>query len=277
MAHKTLSDIAAHKNQPAPLVCLTAYTASIASIIAPHVDLILVGDSLGMTLYGMSSTREVTLEMMINHGRAVMRRNGDTFVVVDMPFGTYEDSPPQALSSAQRIMTETGAHAVKLEGGVSMAPAIQTLTENNIPVMAHIGLTPQSVADGKFRVKGKSDDQIARLHADAKAVETAGAFAVVIEGTIEPVAAALTKILTIPTIGIGASATCDGQILVTEDMLGLLDGHTPKFVKHYAHMRDDIEGAVQTYASEVRARAFPGDAHIYHAPAEDAPRTKKSA
>ena len=263
---KSIQDIKSHKNKEQPLVCLTAYTAPVAAAIAPHVDLILVGDSLGMVLYGLDSTREVTMEMMVDHGKAVVRRRGKTPVIVDMPFGTYEDNVEQALENARRIICEAHCDGVKLEGGEKMAEVIAYLVHNDIPVMGHIGLTPQAVDDGKFRVKGKTDEQIEQLLKDAKAVEAAGAFAVVIEGTIEPVAKQITGSISIPTIGIGASAACDGQILVTEDMLGLLDGHTPKFVKHYAQLRPEIEKAVEAYANDVRSRAFPKAEQLYTAP-----------
>lgn len=260
-----IETIKEHKNKTEKLVCLTAYTAPMAAALAPHVDLLLVGDSLGMALYGMESTRGVTLDIMIAHGQAVMRRRGETYVIVDLPFGTYEDNPEQALENAQRVMNETGCDGVKLEGGEEIAATIKTLTENNIPVMAHIGLTPQAVEDGKFSIKGKTVEQVRQLKADALAVQKAGAFAVVIEGTIEPVAADITAMLNIPTIGIGASGACDGQILVTEDMLGMLDGHTPKFVKQYTDLKADIGEAARRYAAEVRSGAFPSEEQTYAA------------
>lgn len=261
---KTIDEIKAHKNAAQPLVCLTAYTARIAQILDQHCDLLLVGDSLGMVLYGMDSTRGVTLDIMINHGKAVMRGSNAACVIVDMPFGTYEDSPAQALKNAQRIMDETGASGVKLEGGAAFAETIQLLVESGIPVAGHIGLLPQSVTDASgFRVQGKTDDGQAQLLEDAKAVEGAGAFAMVIEATIDSVSEEITRAVSIPTIGIGASPACDGQILVTEDMLGITGDHVPKFVKQYAHVSDDIEKAVAGYAAEVRTRAFPGEAQVY--------------
>lgn len=246
------------------MVCLTAYTARIAQILDTHCDLLLVGDSMGMVLYGMDSTRGVTLDMMINHGKAVMRGSEKACVIVDMPFGTYEDSPEQALGNAQRIMDETGCAAVKLEGGADFAPTVAHLVQAGIPVVGHIGLMPQSVTEPSgFRVKGRKDDVAAQLIEDAKAIEAAGASAVVIEATIESVAAEMTKAVSIPTIGIGASAECDGQILVTEDMLGITGDHVPKFVKQYAHVSNGIEAAVAQYAQDVRSGAFPEDAQVY--------------
>lgn len=266
MTHKTIEEIKAYKGKGQPMVCLTAYTTPMAAIIAPHADVLLVGDSLGMVLYGMDSTREVTLDMMIAHGKAVMRRREGACIIVDMPFGTYEGCKDQALKNAQRVMDETLCDGIKLEGGTEIAPTIKHLTERGIPVMAHIGLMPQSVADGKFQVQGKTVEQSTKLLADAKAVETAGAFAVVIEGTIEPVAAHITQILAIPTIGIGASAACDGQILVTEDMIGLPDTRAPKFVKQYTDIKPIISKAVAKYSAEVRSRAFPGPQQLYTLP-----------
>jgi len=261
---KTIEEIKQHKNQNEPLVCLTAYTARIAQILDKHCDMLLVGDSLAMVLYGMENTRGVTLDIMINHGKAVMRGAKDTCVIVDMPFGTYEDNPAQALKNAQRVMNETGCAGVKLEGGEEIAPAIALLVSNDIPVIGHIGLLPQSAEDaGGFKVQGKTDDGQQQLLKDAKAVEAAGASAMVIEATIDSVSALITEAVSIPTIGIGASAACDGQILVTEDMLGITGEHVPKFVKQYAHVSEGIEKAVATYAQEVRKRNFPGEANLY--------------
>lgn len=258
---KTIAEIQAHKNKATPLVCLTAYTARIATILDDHCDLLLVGDSMGMVLYGMDSTRGVTLDMMINHGKAVMRGAQKSCVIVDMPFGTYEDNAEQALTNAQRIIDETGCSAVKLEGGAEITPQIEALITANIPVIGHIGLMPQSITDGKFGVKGKNGAD--RLLKDARAIEAAGVSAFVIEATIASVAEEVTNAVSIPTIGIGASAACDGQILVTEDMLGITGDHVPKFVKQYAHVSRDIETAITSYATEVRARRFPGDENIY--------------
>ena len=264
---KTIPEIRAHKGRAAGLVCLTAYTAPMAGIFDRHADLLLVGDSIGMTLYGMENTLGVDLEMMIRHGQAVMRAAKNACVVVDMPFGTYEESPAQAYRNAARLMKDSGCDAVKLEGGVDMAPTIRHLTAHNIPVMAHIGLLPQSVVkDGGYKVKGRSHEEEARLLADAKAIEEAGAFAVVIEGTVADVATKITKAIAIPTIGIGGSKDCDGQVLVAEDMLGLLEGHTPKFVKKYAQLAEEIDRAAAAYAADVRARCFPGAEHVYTRP-----------
>jgi 3-methyl-2-oxobutanoate hydroxymethyltransferase len=253
-----------HKNKETALVCLTAYTTPMAQALCDQVDLLLVGDSLGMVMYGMDNTLDVTLEMMIGHGKAVMRGVGHTPVIVDLPAGTYETSPEQALSTARHVIDETGCDGVKLEGGVSVAPHIKAITQAGICVMGHIGLLPQSVIkDGGFKVKGKTPDQIDMLIADAKAVEKAGAFAFVIEGTIDSVSDMITGAVSIPTIGIGASARCDGQILVSEDMLGLLYGHTPKFAKQYARLNTQIEDAAKAYATDVRARNFPSAEYTY--------------
>lgn len=247
-----------------PLVCLTAYDVNMARRLDPIVDVILVGDSLGMVLYGMETTTTVTLEMMIAHGKAVASNTARACCVVDMPFGTYENDPDKALRNAKRLMQETGCDALKLEGGQDQAAVIQTLTARGIPVMGHIGLQPQSVLrEGGYKIKGRSDDEQARLIADAKAVEAAGAFSIVLEGTMEDAAALVTSAVSIPVIGIGASAACDGQILVSEDMLGLSTGHQAKFVKHFAQTGESIAKAVQAYAQDVRTRTFPAPAHTY--------------
>ncbi len=252
------------KSPLAPYVCLTAYTASMASLMAPHVDLILVGDSVAMTIYGAQNTLDADLPMMIRHGRAVRAGAPEALLVVDMPAGSYEDDPRAALKNAQQIMVETGCDAVKLEGGIEHAPTIALLTQNNIPVMGHIGLMPQNVVkEGGYKIKGKSEDDIARLIADAKAIEEAGVFSFVLEGTIDTAAEAVTAATNVPVIGIGASAACDGQILVCDDMLGLTQGHVPKFVKQYAQVGTDIAAAIATYADEVRTRRFPEEAHLY--------------
>lgn len=261
----TPQDIKMAKNPAEPLVCLTAYTAPIAEILDPHCALLLVGDSLGMVLYGMDSTLNVSLDMMINHGRAVTKKSKHACIVVDLPYGTYESNIDEAVTNARRVMHETGCDAVKLEGGIDMEDTISAIVHDGIPVMAHIGLQPQSVEkDGGFKVKGKTDTEIVKLLEDAKAIERAGAFSVVIEGTIEPVAKHITETLSIPTIGIGGSVACDGQILVTEDMLGLLSGHTPKFAKKYALLAKDIERATVQYAGEVKARQFPTSDYVYN-------------
>jgi 3-methyl-2-oxobutanoate hydroxymethyltransferase len=257
----TIPDIAARKNAT-PMVILTCYTASMARILDPYVDILLVGDSLGMVLYGMKNTQGVTLDMMVNHGRAVVQHSAKALVVVDMPFGTYR-SKEQALASCQRVMAETGAQAVKLEGGVDMAETIRFLVGHGIAVMGHVGLLPQRVAtpDG-YRYQGRTDAEAAVILEDAKAVEKAGAFALVIEAVKEDVARGITQQVKIPTIGIGASPACDGQVLVVDDMLGL-STRTPSFVKHYAHLAGIIEHAAKTYAEEVRNRTFPGVEHCF--------------
>lgn len=261
----TLHHFKTHGKDAAPLVCLTAYTYPVAALLAPHVDLLLVGDSLGMVLYGLENTQGVTLDMMLIHGRAVVKgAERKCVVVVDMPYGTYEASNDTALTHAKRIMDETGCDAVKLEGGESMAERIAVMTRHDIPVMAHIGLLPQSAPDeGGFKIKGKTNGELEQLIRDAKAVEAAGAFSMVLEGMIEDAAADVSRAVNIPTIGIGASAACNGQILVTDDMLGLTRGRIPKFVKPYADLGAQVEQAAQIYAQEVRARAFPDAAHVY--------------
>ncbi len=242
-----------------PIVALTAYSTPMARLLDDRCELILVGDSLGMVLYGLSSTLGVTVDMMINHGLAVMRGTSRACVVVDLPFGSYGGSPEQAFGTAARIMAETGCSAVKLEGGAAMAPTIAFLVERGIPVMAHIGLMPQQVNTiGGFKVQGRCEAEARRLLDDALAIERAGAFSVVVEGTVEPLARDITAKLRIPTIGIGASVACDGQILVTDDLVGMFADFTPKFVKRYAEVGKSIEAAVSAFAEEVRARAFPG-------------------
>ncbi len=246
-----------------PIVALTSYHAHTARLADPYVDLLLVGDSVGMVLYGHGSTLPVTLEMMIVHGRVVASAARHALVVVDMPFGSYEESPQQAFRNAARIMKETGCGAVKLEGGMRMAETIRFLVERGIPVMAHIGLTPQSVnALGGFFVQGRKQAQWTAIEEDARAVAEAGAFCVVVEAVAEPLARRITEQVPIPTIGIGASPACDGQILVMEDMLGL-NPHPPKFVKTYADLAGAIEKAIATYAEEVRNRSFPDEDHVY--------------
>lgn len=248
----------------APLVCLTAYSAPVASLLDPHCDLLLVGDSVGMVLYGMDSTLGVTMEMMIAHGLAVAHRCAHACVVIDMPFGSYEEGPEQAFRNAARIMRETGCAAIKLEGGVVMAGTIEFLVGRGIPVLAHVGLMPQSVnATGGFSARGRGEDEAAAILADAHAVADAGAFAVVIEGTVEPLAREITEAIDIPTIGIGASPACDGQVLVTDDMVGLFSDFTPRFVKRYGDVGADYTKAAEAYAAEVRARAFPGPEHCF--------------
>jgi 3-methyl-2-oxobutanoate hydroxymethyltransferase len=246
-----------------PIVCLTCYHAHTARLLDRHVDLMLVGDSLGMVMHGMETTLPVPLELMILHCQAVMRGSRRALVVLDMPFGSYEESPEIAFRNAARVMKETGCTAVKLEGGSRMARTIQYLSERGIPVMAHIGLTPQMVqVTGGFRTTGRDASEWPPLETDARAVSEAGAFAVVLEGMAEPLAAKITREISIPTIGIGASAACDGQILVMEDMLGL-NPHPPRFVREYAHLGVAIEKAVSDYANDVRNRRFPGQENVY--------------
>ncbi len=258
----TAPDIAARKGGD-PIVALTSYHAHTARLADPHVDILLVGDSVGMVLYGHGSTLPVTLETMILHGRVVAGATERALVVVDMPFGSYEESPQQAFRNAARVMKETGCGAVKLEGGARMAETIHFLVERGVPVMAHIGLTPQSVnALGGFKVQGREEAQWTTIEKDARAVAEAGAFCVVVEAVAEPLARRITESVPIPTIGIGASPACDGQILVMEDMLGL-NPSPPKFVKTYARLAEAIEGAIATYAQEVRTRAFPDERHVY--------------
>ena len=269
---QTAPDIAARKGGE-PVVSLTAYHAHTARIIDPYVDFLLVGDSLGMVMHGYESTVPVPLDLMIMHGAAVVRGSRRALVVVDMPFGSYEESPAIAFRNAARVMKETGCGAIKLEGGTRMAETIRYLTERGIPVMAHIGLTPQSVnVMGGFKTQGRRQSEWAAIEADAAAVTEAGAFAVVLEGMAELLAARITKQIAIPTIGIGASVSCDGQILVLEDMLGL-NPRVPKFVKKFGEIGSAIEAAVKTYAEAVRARSFPAAEHVY-AMREDGPADK---
>ena len=258
----TANDIRARKGG-IPIVSLTSYHAHTASIIDPLVDFILVGDTLGMVMHGLETTLPVTLDMMILQGLAVIRGSKRALVVVDLPFGSYEESPQAAFRSAARVMKETGCGAVKLEGGARMADTIHFLSERGVPVMGHIGLTPQAVNTiGGFRVQGRNDAAQAAIKADAQAVAEAGAFAMVIEAVVEPLAREITAEVAIPTIGIGASPACDGQILVLEDMLGL-SPQVPKFVKSYGTLANHIDAAVSAYTRDVRSRAFPGDANIY--------------
>jgi 3-methyl-2-oxobutanoate hydroxymethyltransferase len=258
----TVPEIRAHKGG-APVVVLTCYHAHTARLLDRHVDVMLVGDSLGMVMHGLENTLGVTLEMMITHAKAVMRGSSRALVTVDMPFGSYEESPAVAFRNAARIIQETGATAVKLEGGVRMAETIAYLTQRGIPVMAHIGLTPQTVqVTGGFRTVGRTESDWPAILADAQAVAQAGAFAVVLEGMAEPLAARITAEIAIPTIGIGASPACDGQVLVLEDMLGL-NPAPPKFVRQYAQLGPAIEAAVEAYARDVRARHFPGAENVY--------------
>lgn len=246
-----------------PLVMLTAYTARQAQLLDPHCDMLLVGDSLGQVIYGLPSTLPVTLDMMIAHGAAVVRGSYHSVVLVDMPFGSYEASPAQAFASASRVMAETGCAAVKLEGGQAMVETISFLTRRGIPVMAHVGLTPQAVnALGGYGARGKSQEEHARIMDDARAVANAGAFALVLEGVMEDLAVEITNGVDIPVIGIGASAHCDGQVLVAEDMLGMFE-RTPRFVKRYENIAETISGAAERYAADVRSRSFPTEDQVY--------------
>lgn len=255
-------DIRARKGS-APLVVLTAYSTPVARLVDAHCDIVLVGDSVGMVIHGLPSTLGVTMEMMILHGRAVVRGAQKAMPVIDMPFGSYEEGPAQAFRNASRLMAETGAPAVKLEGGTHMAETIAFLTARGVPVMAHVGLTPQSVNTlGGYKVVGR-DAEAAKVMADAKAVEAAGAFSVVLEKVPSGLAGKITRALAIPTIGIGAGADCDGQVLVVDDMLGLFTEFRPKFVKRYAELGRTADEAIAAYAAEVRARSFPGEEHSF--------------
>jgi len=246
-----------------PIVMLTAYTARMAQLLDPHSDLLLVGDSLGQVIYGLPSTVPVTIEMMCAHGAAVVRGSYHAVVVVDMPFGSYEASPQQAFESAARILKETGAAAVKLEGGVAMAETVAFLTARGIPVVGHVGLTPQAVnALGGYGARGKTEAEAKKILADAAAVAEAGCFALVLEGVMEEIAIAATRSVPCPTIGIGASEQCDGQVLVTEDMLGMFE-RTPRFVKRFDDLAVRIDQAAADYARQVRDRSFPSEDQIY--------------
>jgi 3-methyl-2-oxobutanoate hydroxymethyltransferase len=260
----TVPQIRAMKGSGTPVVSLTAYTSLTAVLLDDSVDLLLVGDSLGMVLYGMESTLGVTLDMMIAHGQAVMRGSKKACVIVDLPFGSYQESREQAFRNAARVMKEVGCSGVKLEGGVEMAETIRFLVERGIPVLGHVGLLPQSVnTAGGFRSLGRGEKEAAEIIEDAKAVDAAGAFAMVIEGTVEPLARQITEIVAVPTIGIGASPACDGQILVTEDLTGLFSDYKPKFVKRYAELGLGIAEAARAYATEVRGRTFPTLDHCF--------------
>jgi 3-methyl-2-oxobutanoate hydroxymethyltransferase len=262
MKRLTVPAILARKGKE-PLVMLTAYTVRMAQLLDPHCDLLLVGDSLGQVIYGLPSTLPVTLDMMCAHGAAVVRGSYHSVVVIDMPFGSYEASPEQAFLSASRVMAETGAAAIKMEGGAAMAPTVAFLSARGVPVMGHIGLTPQAVnALGGYGARGRSDAEHAKIIADAKAIADAGAFAIVAEGVVEPLARAIVAEVSCPVIGIGASADCDGQVLVTEDMLGLFE-RTARFVKKFDDMAGRISAAVETYATDVRSRSFPGPEQTY--------------
>lgn len=262
MKRLTIIDIASRKNAE-PLVVLTAYSAAQAKLLDEYVDILLVGDSLGMVLYGMENTLAVTVDMMIAHGAAVVRSSSKALVVVDMPFG-YQESPQQAFATAASIISKTGCAAVKLEGGVEMAETIAFLTVRGIPVMGHVGLKPQSVnVMGGYRTQGKSEVEADAILADAKAIEKAGAFSIVIEGVVEEVAKKITADVAVPTIGIGASSACDGQVLVVDDMLGMSSGYIPRFVKRYADINAVAAEAIKQYVQEVRTRKFPSAEYCY--------------
>ncbi len=251
-----------------PIVSLTSYHAHTARLLDSHVDFILVGDSLGMVMHGMDSTVPVTVDMMIAHGRAVMRGTQRALVVVDLPFGSFEGSPLEAFHTAARILKETGAGAVKLEGGKHMAETVRFLVDRGVPVMGHVGMTPQAINTlGSFKARGRDEAEADLILEDACAIAEAGAFALVVEAIAEPLAQRITQEVAIPTIGIGGSPLCDGQILVLEDMLGLSD-RVPKFVRKFADLGPQIEKAVASYADEVRNRTFPGPENVYGAPVE---------
>jgi 3-methyl-2-oxobutanoate hydroxymethyltransferase len=255
-------DIRARKGGQ-PVVCLTAYTAPMAGLLDPHCDLLLVGDSVGMVVHGLPNTVGVTLEMMILHGQAVMRGATRAMVVVDMPFGSYEAGPEMAYANAARVMKETGCQAVKVESSPAMAATVEYLVSRGIPVMGHVGLRPQAVnVDGRFKAKGRTNLERERVLEEARAADAAGAFAIVVEGVAEDLAQEVTAAVEAPTIGIGASSVCDGQILVTDDLLGLFEW-TPKFVRRYADLKSEVTRAVSAYAEDVRSRRFPAAAETY--------------
>lgn len=257
------AQIAGMKNTT-PISALTAYTTPMAQRLDGHVDMLLVGDSLAMVIYGMDTTVGISLDTMIAHGKAVMRGSKQACVIIDLPAGSYEDSPQQAVESARRVIDETGAQGVKLEGGTAMAGQIAAIVGAGIPVLGHIGLLPQKAAEaGGYRIQGRDDGGYQAIVDDAWAVNDAGAFAVVIEGTVEILAREVSGTLPIPTIGIGASPACDGQILVTDDMLGLFSDFTPKFVKRFGEIGNAIEDAAASYSRDVRGRRFPEARHVY--------------
>ncbi len=260
----TVRDIGRRKEEGEPLVCLTAYTAPMARLADEYADILLVGDSVGMVLYGMESTLPVTLDMMIAHGKAVASHTEQAFVVLDMPFASYQESPELAFRNAARVMKETGCGAVKLEGGQEMAETVSFLVQRGVPVMGHIGLQPQSVNSvGGYRVTGKKDTEKNKIRADADSLVDAGVFAIVLECLDAELAAEITTKIPVPTIGIGASPACNGQILVTEDLLGISGKYIPLFVKKYADLGTQIRDAVAQYAEDVRKRKFPGQEHVY--------------
>ncbi|MBO3760819.1 3-methyl-2-oxobutanoate hydroxymethyltransferase [Ciceribacter sp. L1K22] len=265
----TPSAIKALKGQR-PIVSLTSYTTPMARLTDPHCDFLLVGDSLGMVLYGMESTVSVTMEMMIAHGQAVMRGAKQACVIVDLPFGAYQESKEQAFRNAARLLKETGCDGVKLEGGAEMAETVAFLVSRGVPVLGHVGLMPQQVnTNGGYRSQGHTEAEADKIRRDAKAISEAGAFAMVIEGTVEPLAREITANVATATIGIGASPACDGQVLVVDDMLGIFNDFKPRFVKHFASLAPLISSAVEDYANEVKARTFPAEEHTFQ------PRVKK--
>lgn len=260
----TPADIRARKGAE-PVVCLTAYTTPVAELVDRHCDLVLVGDSVGMVLHGLDSTLGVTMDMMVLHGQAVARGLRHACMVVDLPFGAFEEGPQQAFRNAARLMAETGCQAVKLEGGRHIADTVRFLVERGIPVMAHVGLTPQSVNTlGGYKVQGRGPEG-EQVLADAVAVAEAGAFAVVLEKLPAELGARISREIAVPTIGIGAGPDCDGQVLVIDDMLGMFTAFRPKFVKRYAELGQDADQAIAAYAAEVRARSFPGPEHSFAA------------
>jgi 3-methyl-2-oxobutanoate hydroxymethyltransferase len=260
-----VSDLKARK-RGRPIVCLTAYTTPVAQRLDPYVDLLLVGDSVAMVVYGQGTTRDVTLETMIAHGEAVVRGTRHACVIVDLPRGSYERSPQHAYASASHVMDRTGAQGVKMEGGTELAETIDYLVGRGVPVMGHVGLLPQRVTHRRdYKIQGRDEQSWKRVLADGHAVAESGAFCMVIEGTVEPLARELTEAVAIPTIGIGASPACDGQILVTDDLFGLFSDFTPTFVKRYAEIGETMEQAARAYADDVRARKFPAPEHCFGA------------
>jgi len=268
----TAPDIRARKRRHGaePLVCLTAYTVLTARLLDAHTDLLLVGDSLGMVLYGLDSTVGVTLDMMIAHGQAVMRGAKRACVIVDMPFGSYQESPQMAFRNAARILKEVGCAGVKIEGGQEMAATVEFLTRRGIPVLGHVGVLPQSVhTAGGYKARGRDAVEAECIVQDAKALAVAGVFGLVVEGVMEPLARRITEEVDVPTIGIGGSPACDGQILVTEDMAGLFTDFQPRFVKRYMNLGSGIAEAARQYAEEVKSGAFPGPEHCFGIPKKD--------
>jgi 3-methyl-2-oxobutanoate hydroxymethyltransferase len=262
----TIPQLASRKGGE-PIVVLTAYTAPIARLVDPHVDAILVGDSLGQAIYGMTSTLPVTLDMMIAHGKAAVTASSHAAVVVDMPFGSYQASPEQAFRAAARVLAETGCDAVKLEGGIEMAETVAFLVARGVPVMGHVGLVPQSVhVLGGYKARGRDPEEAERILEGAKAIAEAGAFSIVIEGTIDPVSRRITAAVPVPTIGIGASAGCDGQVLVIDDVLGLSGDFKPRLARRYVDLGPLISEAAQSYSADVKARRFPGPENVYGLP-----------